>query len=95
MSLFAFWRLSIVGLDVSLAERDTFAAKSTLVFDTSHCNDPLIPHERLKSGSIPIQFVEIPRQFEIGLMKFPREVLLIEPNRVIAFQVITGTAQSK
>ena len=41
--LFAFCKLPIVGLDVSLADRDTLAHRSTRVFVANHCSEPLIP----------------------------------------------------
>ena len=43
MILFAFCKLPIVGLDVSLADRDTLAHRSTRVFVANHCSEPLIP----------------------------------------------------
>ena len=41
--LVAFCRLLIVGLEVSLADRDTLADKSTRVLVDNHWGDPLIP----------------------------------------------------
>ena len=38
-----FCKLLIVGFDVSLADRETLAHKSTRVFVANHCNEPLMP----------------------------------------------------
>ena len=41
--LFAFCKLLMVGLAVSLADNDTFAERSVRGFVDSHCSDPLMP----------------------------------------------------
>ena len=43
--LFAFCKLLIVGFEVSLADRDTLAHKSTRVLVANHCSEPLIPRK--------------------------------------------------
>ena len=43
MILFAFCKLSIVGFEVSLADNDTLADRSSLEFVHSHCSEPFIP----------------------------------------------------
>ena len=40
-----FCKLPSVGLDVSLADRETLAPRSTRVFVANHCSEPLIPRK--------------------------------------------------
>ena len=86
MSLFAFWRLAIVGLAVSLAERETRAARSTRVFDTNHCSDPLIPlrvSNPFASSLFSIHLVQVLWHVEICTVQFPGEVLLVHLDGII------------
>ena len=43
LSCLLFCRLSMVGLAVSLADSDTFAAMSILELVADHCSEPFIP----------------------------------------------------
>ena len=45
MLLAFFCRLLIVGFEVSLADRGTFADKSTRELVDNHCSEPLIPRK--------------------------------------------------
>ena len=51
MILFAFCKLSMVGFDVSLADNETFAAKSILEFVANHWSEPFIH----RNDVIPIE----------------------------------------
>ena len=57
--MFALCRLLVVVVAVSLADRDTFADKSTRELVQNHCSDPLIPRSVFNplASSLVVPFI--------------------------------------
>ena len=88
-----------MGLAVSLADREAFAAKSTLVLDTSHWSDPLIPLRALRplASSFVFPFIRCRffGQVELGIEQLACEVLLVHLDRVVILLEVPDSTQGK
>ena len=84
-----------MGLEVSLADNDTFAARSIRVLVTSHGSEPFIPRSVFKPAALsfvfPFSLCKFFENIKFGLVEVAGELLLVHHDGIVVLLEIADS----